>query len=153
MDTIRELIIQDFITRAAVIRTTGSPQAYATDIGAEVLRARAKVDPDELPCCVVWPQIEEAENLHGQSRHRMPMQVDGVAMYGTTDPSVIAERILGDLIKCFSSPSWSRSPDYIESIVYQGGGPATQEEGAVAVGCSAKFLVTYWTKAGDPYNQ
>lgn len=166
MNTIRELIILELIARAAVIRTTGSPQAYATDIGATAFRALPKVDPDDLPCCVVWPQIEESENTHGMSKNKMPVQVDGIAIFGGTDPSIIAERILGDLIKCFTSPAWDRrriaaspaSPvtylaPYAESIVYQGGGPATPEDGAVSVGCSAKFLVTYWTKTGDPYSQ
>ena len=166
MNTIREEIILELLARAAVIRTTGSPQAYATDIGATVLRARPKVDPDELPCCIVWPQPEEAENAHGLSRHRMPVQIEGLAKFGTADPSVIAERILGDLIKCFTSPAWDRrrlvaspaSPvtylsPYAESIVYQSGGPTTPEDGAISVGCSAKFMVTYWTAIGDPYAQ
>jgi hypothetical protein len=160
MNTIREEIILELLARAAVIVTTGAPQAYATDIGATVFRARPKVDPDDPPCCVIWPQIEEAENTHGKTKHKMPVQVDGLAIFGATDPSVIGERILGDLIKCFTSPAWSRTrtgtpapQDYIESIVYQGGGPATPEDGAVSVGASAKFLVTYWTKTGDPYSQ
>jgi hypothetical protein len=129
MDTIRELIIQEIIARGAVIRTTGSPRAYATDIGDTILRARPKVDPDELPCLVVWPQVEEAENLHGKSLHKMPIKVEGLAAFGAVDPSLISERILGDLIKCFTSQTWDRRrpgsptpPNYFESIVYQGGG-------------------------------
>jgi hypothetical protein len=161
MNTIREEIILELIARAAVIRTTGSPQAYATDIGETVFRTRPKVDPDDLPCLVVWPQVEEAENTHGQSRHKMPVKIEGVAAFGSAEPSVISERILGDLIKCFTSPAWDRtragSPapaDYIESIVYQGGGSDSYpEDGSLTVGASATFLITYWTAIGDPYSQ
>jgi len=166
MNTIREEIILEIIARAAVIRTAGSPQPYATDIGETVLRARPKVDPDDLPCTVVWPQAEMAENVHGKSRHKMPVKVEGLAAFGAEDPSVVSERILGDLIKCFTSPAWDRrrlvagsSPatyldPYIESIVYQGGGTdSSPEDGSVSVGNQAIFLVTYYTAIGDPYTQ
>lgn len=166
-DTIRELIIQEFITRAAVIVNTASPPDYATNIGSNVLRARPKVDPGDLPCCVIWPQPEEAEYSHGQVRHKMPIRVEGIVAFGATDPSVISERILGDLIKCFTSQSWDRrrlvaspaSPvtyddPYAESIIYQGGGTEEYpEDGSKAVGASARFLVTYWTAIGDPTDQ
>lgn len=161
MNTIRELIILELIARAAVIRTAGTIQAYATDIGETVLRARSKVDPEELPCVVVWPQAETAENVYGKSRHKMPVKIEGLAVFGVDDPSVISERILGDLIKCFTSPAWDRTragsptpPDYIESIVYNGGGADTAlEDGSVAAGAPAMFLVTYDTAIGDPFSQ
>jgi len=167
MNTIRELIILELLARAAVIRTTGSPQAYATDIGETVLRARLKVDPDELPCTVVWPQPETAENSNGMVRHRMPVRIEGISLFAAESPSIVSERILGDLIKCFTSPAWDRrrivaspaSPvtylqPYAESIIYQGGGTDTYpDDGSVAVGASATFLVSYWTAIGDPYSQ
>ena len=152
MDTIRELIIQAIIARAAVILTTGTPQAYATDIGATVLRARPKVDPTELPCTIVWPHLETAKNVYGKSRREMPVKVEGLVAFGTVDPSVISERILGDLIKCFTSPAWE--PGYIESIVYQSGGVESPlDDGSISVGNQAVFLVVYDTKVGDPYTQ
>ncbi len=166
-DTIRELIIQEFITRAALIRNTASPPAYVTDIGDNVLRARLRVDPSELPCIVIFPMPEEAENAHGLVRHRMRIRVDGIMVFGSESPSVVGERMHGDLIKCFTSPTWDRrrlaaSPEspvtydqpYAESIVYEGGGiEEYPEEGSISVGVQVRFLVTYWTKIGDPYNQ
>lgn len=164
-DTIRELIIQEFIARAAVIRSNGSPQAYATDIGETVLRVRPKVDPEELPCCVIWPGTEEAEYKNGQTLCRMPIRVEGLAVFGEENPSVVVERILGDLKKAFTSPAWDRRrpvagspvtylPPYAESIVYTGGGPESYpEDGSVSVGVAANFRVTYWTAIGDPCSQ
>ena len=166
-DTIRELIIQEFLTRAATLRNTASPPAYATDMGDNVFRARPRVDPAELPCCVIWPLAEEAEHAHGLVRHRMTIRVDGIVAFGSESPSVVGERMLGDLIKCFTSTSWDRrriaaSPEspvtyeqpYAESIVYEGGGiEEYPEEGSISVGVQVRFLVTYWTRIGDPHNQ
>jgi len=162
-ETIRELIIQELVSRAAVIRSGGSPELYATDCGETVYRARPKVDPGDVPCIVIWPRPEEAENIHGQVRHRMPVQIEGIAVFGQTEPSAISEQILGDLIRCFTSSAWDRrravagSPvtylaPYAESIIYQGGGAdAYPEDGSKTVGASAQFQITYWTAIGDPY--
>ena len=162
-DTIRELIIKELVARAGVIRTAGAPQVYATDIGAQVFRARPKVGPSDLPCVVIWPKPEETENLHGQHRHKMPVQIEGIAEFGESEPSVVSERILGDLIRCFTTPAWDRRrlvsghtylEPYAECVVYQGGGTDSYpEEGSVTVGAQARFLITYWTATGDPYTQ
>ena len=165
MNTIRELIILEFLARAAVIVNTGSPQAYSTNIGTNIIRARKSLDPDELPAVVIWPLPEENTNAYGKCKHTMQIRADGIAKFGTTDQSVIGEQILGDLIKCFTSTTWDRrrpkatSPvtydsPYAESIVYTSGGTdSTLEDGAVAVGSQATFTVTYWTKIGNPYEQ
>ncbi len=167
MNTIRELIIQEILARAATLRIALSPVIYNTDCGDNVFRARLKVDPDELPCIVLWPQTEEAENKHGQALHRMPLRIEGIALFGADNPSVVSERILGDLIRCFTSPTWDRrrlvvspaSPvtylaPYAESIVYQGGGTDSYpEEGSMTIGAYVKLLITYWTAMGDPYTQ
>jgi hypothetical protein len=166
-ETIRELIIEEFMTRAAVIVTTGSPQAYATDIGTNVLRARSQVDPGELSCVNIIPETEESENMHGLCRAKMTIRVEGLVLFGAINQSLIAERILGDLKKAFTDPNWDRrrpvtspaSPvtyldPYAESIVYQGGGPeSVLADGSVSVGAAARFLVMYWTKIGDPWSQ
>ena len=159
-DTIREIIIQDIMARLVEITVDGG---YNTDIGARVYRVRKMVDPEELPACVVWPQPETAENGYGQLKCKMQMRVEGIADFGTTNASVVAEKILGDLKKCLLarenetvSPStgWSRSPDYIDSIIYTGGGTDEYpEEGALSVGTYATFEITYYTKAEDPYTQ
>lgn len=166
-DTIRELIIKELLTRAATLRNTASPPAYVTDMGAHVLRARLRVDPSELPCCVIWPMPEEAENVHGLVRHRMRIRVDGIMEFTSESPSVVGERMLGDLIECFTSPAWIRKrlvaspaspatydPPYMESIVYEGGGiEEYPEEGSVSVGVQVRFMISYWTAIGDPYTQ
>ncbi len=164
MDTIREIIIKDIIARLAVIRIEDFPASgYYTDCGENVYRARKTVDPDNLPCSNVIPQPETAEKLYGKVKHIMPVRIEGISFFGKEavtrglavieeDSSVVSERILGDLIKAMTSQSWSRSPDYIESINYKGGGTDEYpDEGSVTVGASAIFEIIYWTAAGDPY--
>lgn len=160
MNTIREIIILDYLARAAVITVANG---YNTGIGANVIRARKKLDPDELPGTVVIPGPEKSEAKYGQNACKMIMRVEGIVDFGTSDPSVVSEQILGDLKKCFLDPAnqltspvsgWSRSPDYIDSIVYTEGG--TQEypdEGQVTVGAFVTFEVGYTTKLNDPYSQ
>ncbi|HBJ74421.1 MAG TPA: hypothetical protein DDY86_02600 [Syntrophaceae bacterium] len=151
-DTIRELVIQSIIARAAVILHVDSPPSgYETNCGSNVFRARSRIDPSELPCVVIWPQAEGAENAHGQSRHRMPVKIEAIMAATAATASVNGEKLLGDLITCFTSPLWARTPDYIDSIVYQGGGYDAPEEGSQSVGVSAMFLVSYWSNIGDPY--
>jgi hypothetical protein len=159
-DTIREIIIKDFIARLAVITTANG---YNTGCGANVQRVRKLLDPDELPACVVWPGAEKAEAIYGELSCTMEIRVEGIAKFGSTNPSVIAEAILGDLKKCIlsqynalTSPhtGWSRSPDYIDSIDYTGGGTDEYpDDGMLSVGASATFAVTYTTKRDDPYSQ
>ena len=162
MNSIRELIILEFIARGAVVRSTGSPQAYSTDVGANVLRCQKDVGDNELPCMSVWPQDETADAAHGKTRCKMIINVDGIAFFGSSAASVIGEQIRADLVKCFASPAWDRrrivagSPvtylgPYAESIIYQSGGVDTPLAGAVTVGASVSFLVTYSHAVGDPY--
>ena len=160
MNTIREEIILELIARAAVISALGSPQEYNTNCGVNIIRERTKIDPAEIPCVIVWPQAEEAVNSYGRSMHTMPVNVEGIAEFGSVEPGVIGEQILGDLIKCFTSPEWNRSrdlspiqDDYIESIAYVGGATSTADDGFITAGAIARFSIIYWTAIGDPYSQ
>jgi hypothetical protein len=171
METIREQIIKECIQRAAVIKSTNSPQEYATDIGKNVLRARPTYAPSDPPCIIIFPLPEESHNTYGQTMHIMTMHVEAAQYYGDTDPSIISEQMLGDIIKCFASPSWDRRrpvisasppespepeplPPLADTIEYTGGGiEEYPEDGALVVGAKANFAVTYYTKIGDPYEQ
>jgi hypothetical protein len=159
-DTIREFIIKDFIARLAVITIAND---YATDIGTHVIRARKKLDPAELSAVVIWPGTETPVYTYGKRSCTMKMKVEGIVEFGEEDPSVIAEKILGDLKKCFLAPEnlltsphsgWSRSPDYIDSIIYTGGGTEDYpDDGQISVGAFATFDVTYTENINDPCSQ
>lgn len=159
-NSIRELIILDFMARVAVITVANG---YNTGIGAHVLRARKKIDADELPAIVVFPGIEKAEHAYGETRCKMTMRVEGIAEFGSTDPQIMSEKILADLKKCILQPynaltspvtGWSRSPDYIDSIVYtEGGNEDPPEDGQTTAGAFISLEVGYTTKLNDPYSQ
>lgn len=160
MNSIREIIILDFMSRAATITVAGG---YNIGLGEHPLRARKKIDPGELPAVVVNPGTEKSEARYGQNNCKMTMRIEGIAVFGATDPSVISEQILADLKKCFLAPAnlltspvsgWSRSPDYIDSIIYtEGGTEEAPEDGQKTIGAFASFEVGYTTKLNDPYSQ
>lgn len=165
MTTIREKIILEFLERAAVIVNTASPPAYETSIGSNVLRARTRMGSNEVPFITILPKPEEAVKKYGKSVQTMTIQVEGVVEYGNDDPSVIGERLLGDIIKCFTSTSWERrhvvagsSPltytaPYAESISYVGGGVDDLTEGDKTIAGVARFQIVYETNLGDPSSQ
>ena len=158
-DTIREIIIKAFLTRLAVITTANG---YNTSIGAKVMRAQKTVDPDDLPACDLWPGAEKAENQYGKIVCTMQIKIEGIALFGLANPSVVSEQILGDLKKCIlsqydttTSPpiGWNHST-YIESIAYTGGGTDEYpDEKMMTVGAYITLDVTYTTKLDDPYTQ
>lgn len=163
-DTIREQIIRKIVTRLAVITAAGG---YNTDIGENVQRGRMKLDMSEVPACVVFPLPEEAERRYGKVICRMPVKVegmlrmpvhdyDGMRYLGESNPSVLSEKILGDLRKCITDQSaistWTGG--LTDDVQYTGGGtdeyPDPEDE---VTGANATFLITYKTLAGDPYSQ
>jgi len=151
MNTIREIIIQDFVTRLALITTAGG---YATNIGTHVLRARKKIDPSELPAVIIWPGAETPYHKSGALFCVMTVKLEGIALFGTEDPSVIAEKILGDLKKCVLATNWTRTPEYIDGIVYTGGGDSdSPDDGQTTAGAYVSFDVKYQTKLDDPCSQ
>jgi len=104
METIREQIILAIIGKLAVIRATAG---YNTDIGANVQRAKGKLDTAELPACVVWPKSEEAGRQYGSRMQVMPIRVEGLKLHGDVNPSVVSELMLGDLIEAMTGIVWT----------------------------------------------
>lgn len=104
MNSIREQIIQAVIARLAVVLTT---KAFNTDIGANVQRARKMLDPEELPASVVWPKSEKVDYRYSKGLHIMPVQVEGLKLHGDSNPSVVAEQLLADLIEAMVGITWS----------------------------------------------
>jgi len=149
-DSIREIIIQNFMARVAIITIANG---YKTDCGANVERVRKNLDPSELPASVIWPGVEKVEQSYGELTCTMSIRVEGIAKFGSANPSVLSEKILADLKKCILS-GWIRSPDYIDKIIYTGGGTDEYpDDGMIAVGAFALFDLTYTQKLDDPYLQ
>ncbi len=99
MSTIREQIITAITTKLTEISIASG---YATNIGARVERVRPVFQPVELPAISITPQPETAERLLYGMALDMPMVVEGFALHGMDNPSIVAEKILGDLITCLT---------------------------------------------------
>lgn len=98
-DSIRENIISAVEAKLADILTT---KAYNTSIGGHVYRVKMKIDPDNLPCVNMFPMPENVEHVHGEAKKIMTILIGGIADYGDSNPSVIAEQMLADLIECMA---------------------------------------------------
>lgn len=144
-DTKRELIIQACLVRAAIITTANG---YNTDLGLNTYRAITKVDPSRLPACIVYPFTETAERIgDGQYLCTMPLRVEAVALTGITNPSVLAEQILGDLREAFMREPIS---SLIEDIAYVSGGTNDYSKND-SVLVTANFTIKYYTTITSPY--
>jgi len=151
-NTIREQIILKLMTRAALIKTASG---YNTDIGLNALRAIDKLDPDELPALVIWPLPETSTRQYGKDVIEMKVRIEGLVAHGSTNSSVVAELILGDLRKCFTDPS-IKSTAYgslLDDIFFDEGGPDTYAKaGDLTTGSNVILTINYSTNIGNPYS-
>jgi len=113
-NTIRERIIQAIIAKLADIRTA---RGFATDLGSHVYRAAMTIPTDQTPAVSVIPGVEECTKSYAAQLCVMPMRILGITRHLTENPSVVAERMLGDIIRCLLEPelvlpffSGSRAP-------------------------------------------
>jgi len=102
--TIREQIIAAVVTRLAVVLTA---KGFNTSAGTYVARAGVNLDQDNVPALNVIPQSETVRHEYGASHHEMLVKVEAVAVHGTTNASVVAEQLLGDLIEAMCGIRWS----------------------------------------------
>jgi hypothetical protein len=144
-DTKRELIIQACLARAATITTANG---YNTDIGLNIFRAISKIDPSRLPACVIYPLTETAESIGGGDYFcTMPLRAEAVALTGITNPSVLAEQMLGDMREAFLG---ARITPFIEEIHYATGGTNDYSH-KDTVSVTVSFTIKYFSKINDPY--
>jgi len=103
-DTIREQIISAMITRLAAVTVA---RGYNQALGSNVFRARVEVDPDDCPAVVLFPRPEEVSREYNQDVHEMEVEVQGVAVFGSSDPSEVSEEMLGDIVECLTCRTWT----------------------------------------------
>lgn len=102
--TRRERIILALLARVAKIKIANG---YKSNIGNNPLRAKMKIDIDELPAVAVWPMKEETTKSYGKSITAMPVKIQGLKKYGSSTPSEIAEEMLGDIIENILGTEWT----------------------------------------------
>ncbi len=161
-DTIREKIIQAYAIKLATITVANG---YNYDLGAggvrdddnpdgSVLRAPPYAIPvEQLPVITFFPGLdEEVSFVYGKVRQTMSIIARGYMLYGSENPSVMGEKILGDFIQALTGLDWTAG--LADEINYQGGGIEsypTEEHPAVVAICQVG--ITYKTVNGDPTQQ
>lgn len=125
-DTIREQILSAIETRLAEITTA---RGYNKALGASVFRARRNVDPDDLPCVVLFPRPEEASRQYGKDVCTMEVEVQALAKFGSSNVSEVAEQMLGDVIEIMTARKWT--------LDYDSGGVAEIEAGDTLTGATS----------------
>ncbi len=144
-DTKRELIIQACLARAATIITANG---YNTDIGLNIFRAISKIDPTRLPACIVYPFSETAERVGGgEYLCTMPLRAEAVALTGITNPSVLAEQMLGDMRQAFMGTPITT---LLEEMAYTSGGTNDYTKND-SVSVTANFTIKYFSTISSPY--
>lgn len=98
-NTIRERIILAVIAKLADIRTG---KGYNTEAGLYVNRAVTHPDWDKTPFLTIYPQAETATQDYGSCMCHMQIMIQAIMAHGATNPSVIAEQLLGDMIECMT---------------------------------------------------
>ncbi|MFH0995794.1 MAG: hypothetical protein V1844_09900 [Pseudomonadota bacterium] len=147
--TIREHIISAFEAAMAVVTLANG---YHSDAGANIIRARKNLDPSELPCIVIWPGMETGIiEEYGVQKCSMRLGVEAHALFGTENPSVTSEWILGDLIKAVFSQTVTALADEIQ---YESGGTDSYPDaGEIAIGVKLNLVIKYHYLIGNPYSQ
>jgi hypothetical protein len=106
-DTIRELIIAAIASKLVEVRTANG---YLTEMGQHVYRAAADVSSSLLPAISIFPRVEESERQQfGKQANIMPVELKGLSLLGTTNSSVLGEKMLGDLISCMLGTEYTRT--------------------------------------------
>ena len=149
--TIRAQIIDNVVSYLEVVRTAGG---YNTEIGRRVERARKDMDPDELEAIVVWPNPETVVQQGGKNLCTFPLRLEGLMDFGSREAQVVAEEILGDLIRAMTNTAANPTGSLANQLKYAAGGTEEYPEpGQSLIGASAVFNIEYKTKIGDPYTQ
>ena len=163
-DTIREQIISKVIDRLGAIKIVDD---FDTDIGKRVYRVQRGLLIEDLPACNVWPGVEESERRYGKNHCTMPIRIEGFVdindhdylgftYLGETNPSIISESILGDLIKCMTDQTYLNTwtAGLTDDVFYSGGGTETYpDQGNDIVGAFINLTIAYRYLIGNPYSQ
>ena len=153
-EPIIEQILREMESQGATITTTNGYQ-YSI---ASVLRSIVNLDTGDIPALVIIPGTEETERMHGKVHISRIVAVEAKAEIGTENPSTIQERLLADVVECFTRPDqqggtfgWAR---LAEDVNYTGGGPqGPPSEDQEYTGIIANFTIRYKVLKGDPYQQ
>ena len=146
-DTIREKIAQSVESGLADILIA---DGYNTDMGKLIKRGIRLVDQDQLPGLAFFLLVEDNLPIPGKNTLSMIVRIEALAKFGSKNPSVQAELMLGDIITRMTGTALdSICGGYEDSVQYiEGGVSDYPEAGQYTIGVYANFRVNYKTKIG-----
>lgn len=101
-ESIKEKIIQRVVTRAAKI----AGGAYNTTL-ANVYRMKGRALNENLPAAFVIARKQElSEQDYFGNTYELPITIQLISEYGSTNPDEIASQMEADLIECFLGRGW-----------------------------------------------
>lgn len=151
-DTIIEQIFQAAVTQGQTM-TTGN--GYNTNVAADnVARSKINLQSGDIPAISLLPGEEEAEPVYQRGFITRLLVIEAVDLVGSSNASVVQERLLGDIIRCFTRPDQPTWWALADNIRYMGGGPRSHPEAKEkATGAAVVIAIQYKTAKGNPYAQ
>lgn len=103
-ETIRERIIEAVVTKLWEVTTS---KGYKTEAGGNVRLADHRISPDDCPAIIVWPGEEDVSQEYGLNVCDMQLRVEAMSLFEGSNPGIISERLLGDLIEAITAIKWT----------------------------------------------
>ena len=149
MTTIRYAAIKALETKLKTILTTNG---YNYDLGENVFIGVPKLDPKFTEYLVIWPGVDDIDDIgfYGRWLMVMPVKIEAVKEISkeVDDIELISQKMLSDITKCLYNPNVTGIDN--SNIQYAGGGiESYPKPGETVVGVVANYEISYQTEAGD----
>jgi len=103
-ETIREQIVEAVVAKLWEATTS---RGYQLDAGNNVRLADPRLSPDDCPAIVVWPGDEQVNQEHRLNVCDMQITVEALAQIGGSNPAIVVEQLLGDIIEAMTATQWT----------------------------------------------
>lgn len=131
--------------------------AYSTDAGLRVLRARRQLAPVEIPAVVVWDNGEQVDAGTGGGAHRsmtmrLAIEVEAHVCADQNSTGEQLERIKADVKRALCEGNGALIDDIgaIGMLAYVGAQAQSRESGAESESVTLQFEASYKEAYGDP---
>lgn len=105
-DSIRERIIAAIAAKLAEIQVANG---YVTELGDNVYRGITNIPTANMPAIAIFPRVESSSREYGKQACVMPVEIKGLQLMGTSNPSTLGEQMLADLINCLLGNEYTRT--------------------------------------------
>lgn len=149
--SIREKIIQAIY---ANLDNWLTEREFNQNCGVNKFRAKHRHEIDVAPFTVLWPLPETGKQFYRQNENSMQIRLEGIAVFGSDNCSLISEQILADMKEIMGGKLGDITDGYADSVNYMAGGTDEYPDNTgVVVGAYSQWEIKYMEKIGNPYKQ